>query len=441
MDGRGNILRLLAGPKRLNFVAVAIPLNPSRTMNVQALSPEYKIIDLTAIPVLNDADYEIEVFDERTILFFDALSKKIMSDASVNRLPEMVALAFWIRKTNLNKIKEDNIILFTQPNIISSPLGKVFHICPANVDTMFIYSLTVSALMGNRNILRISERMDAPQIRVLFQLVNELLTLPEFELFKSYISFISYSHDDAISTYISQKSNARIIWGGDNTIQTFRNFKPAPRTRDIIFADRVSIAVINCHAFNSLDENSKLELAEKFFNDAYTFDQKGCSSPQTVCFIGDKTDADKCLLQLTKLLSDVSKKRYQTDISSLASLKLNQMVDDTLSNLIVQKAGDNYTTFAITDERYNAMNLHSCGGGYFYAKRLSDIAELKKEISLKMQTIAYFGLDKRQLDALKEMAQGEGIDRIVPIGNALDFHYIWDGYNLLESLSRKVFVK
>lgn len=410
-------------------------------MDVQLLSPEYKIVDVTVIPALKGDSYELRIFDERTILFFDTLSKKIISDVSVNRLPEMVALAFWIRKANLNKIKGENSFLFTQPNVLVSPLGKVFHICPANVDTMFIYSLVVSVLMGNKNILRISERMDAPQVQVLFQLLNELLAQSEFGLFRSYINLISYSHDDAISTYISQESNARIIWGGDNTIQTFRNFKPAPRTRDIIFADRVSIAVIDCGYFNGLDEITKSVQTEKFFNDAYTFDQKGCSSPQTVYFIGDKTEFDNCLMQLTGLLSEISKKRYQTDISSLASLKLNQMVDDSLDKLIVNKTGDNYATFAIMNKDKNTRNLHSCGGGYFYAKQLLDIDELKKAISIKMQTIAYLGLDKKQLDILKEMAQGEGIDRIVTVGNALDFHYIWDGYNLLESLSRKVFVK
>ena len=31
-----------------------------------------------------------------------------------------------------------------------------------------------------------------------------------------------------------------------------------------------------------------------------------------------------------------------------------------------------------------------------------------------------------------------GIDRVVPIGNALDFNSIWDGYDLVEQFSRKV---
>jgi len=410
-------------------------------MNVQLLSPENKTIELQCIPVFNGNEYMVRAFDERTIHFFDTLAKKILAHPGINRLPEMVALAFWIRKANLNSIKEENNYLFKQTHVQLSPLGKIFHVCPANVDTMFVYSLAVSVLMGNKNVLRISERMDAPQIQIVFQLLNELLVQPEFELFQSYINLISYGHNDSISSYLSQKSNARIIWGGDATINTFRDFKPAPRTRDIIFADRVSAAVIDCNYFNGINESDKDFFAKKFFNDAYTFDQKGCSSPQTVYFIGDKIAFDNCLYQLAGRLSEISKGKYETDISSLASLKLNQMVDDTLADIITEKVGDNYSTFALLDKDNIDKNLHSCGGGYFYAKQLLNIGELKEMISVKMQTITYCGLNENQLEALKEMAQGEGIDRIVPIGEALNFHYIWDGYNLLESLSRKVFIK
>ena len=85
-------------------------------------------MEAQSIPALNNDIYTIKAFDDRTISFFDALSKKILAHSSINRLPEMVALAFWIRKSNLNKIKEDNSYLFKQPNVLLSPLGKVFHV-------------------------------------------------------------------------------------------------------------------------------------------------------------------------------------------------------------------------------------------------------------------------------------------------------------------------
>ena len=36
---------------------------------------------------------------------------------------------------------------------------------------------------------------------------------------------------------------------------------------------------------------------------------------------------------------------------------------------------------------------------------------------------------------------GKGIDRIVEVGNALDFNYIWDRYNLFSELVQKQYIK
>ncbi|PSK93974.1 acyl-CoA reductase [Taibaiella chishuiensis] len=413
-------------------------------MNVQLLTPERRDTDLNELPFFDTTTvYGLAPFDERTLAFFDTFSKKLLADRSVNRLPEIAALAFWIRRANLLQIQKENSHLFGQAHFSLSPLGRVFHVCPANVDTMFIYSLAVSVLMGNKNLLRISARMEAPQITFLFDTLNELLGLAEFALFRDYIHIITYPHNDAISTAISGRCNARVIWGGDSTIAAFRDFKPAPRTRDIVFADRVSLLCIDCNAFNELDAKGRENFARLFFNDAYTFDQKGCSSPQSVFLLGDEAAYETCVTEMVSLLSGAIAGRYDTDIASIASLKLNRMVDDTLDRTIDHKWGDNYVTFAAlrTQDATEAALPHSCGGGYFYTRRLDSVDGLLPFVDNKLQTVSYFGLDDTALDALVSLSRGEGIDRIVPLGHALDFNYIWDGYNLLEALSRKIYLE
>ncbi len=413
-------------------------------MNVQLLTPERQDIDLNELPFFDTTTtYDLAPFDERTLAFFDTFSKKLLADRSVNRLPEIAALAFWIRRANLLQIRTENSQLFGQRHFSLSPLGRVFHVCPANVDTMFIYSLAVSVLMGNKNLLRISARMEAPQITLLFDTLNELMKQAEFALFRDYIQIITYPHNDAISTAISGRCNARVIWGGDTTIATFRDFKPASRTRDIVFADRVSLLCIQCEAFNALGEKGRLDFARLFFNDAYTFDQKGCSSPQSLFLLGDEAAYATCVTEMVNLLSGAIATRYDTDIASIASLKLNRMVDDTLDKTIDHTWGDNYVTFAALNTTATQADvlLHSCGGGYFYTRRLAAIDDLLPFVSNKLQTVSYYGLDDAALDALVVLSRGEGIDRIVPLGHALDFNYIWDGYNLLEELSRKVYLK
>lgn len=413
----------------MNPVKLVCPDNPVAMMPDQ-------------LPVLASAAYHYAPFHEETIGFLDAYSKQILADKSINKLPEIAALGFWLRKSNINQLKSENQHLFSNSRVITSPLGKVLHICPANVDTMFMYSLAVSLLMGNKNIVRISSRMDAPHVQVLFSILNKVLADEKFSAFSSYVNLVSYERNDEISSFFSQSCNARVIWGGDQTVLSFKKLTSAPRTKDIVFADRVSVCCLNADAFLNLENNEKENalFLKNFFNDAYTFDQMGCSSPQTLFVIGNAETAKACIQHLQASLAGYLKTNYHTDVASLASLKLNRSVDDALDGNVKNKTGNNYITFLELDEKADVSSLHGCGGGYFYYKHIESTDELLQLQRSKLQTITYYGLDEAQLAGLRNLANGEGIDRIVPLGTALSFNYIWDGYNLFDELSKKLYI-
>ena len=85
-------------------------------------------------------------------------------------------------------------------------------------------------------------------------------------------------------------------------------------------------------------------------------------------------------------------------------------------------------------------NIHSYRGncGYFFeydAKKLSEIIPI---INNKFQTLTYFGLNKLLLKDFVIDNKLKGIDRIVPIGQALDISLTWDGFDIIGSLSRIV---
>lgn len=411
-------------------------------LEVSQLSPvPSSAILLKDLEIFDNSSYLLRPFDDIILDFFNAFSKNILSNRSINHLPEIAALGFWLRKANLNMLKEQNNHLFLNSFYRTSPLGKVFHICPANVDTMFIYSLTVSVLMGNKNILRVSSRMETPHVKMLFDVLNNTIQQEKFTIFKSYINIISYPHNDSISSSISESVNVRVIWGGDQTIKTFKKFRTSPRTKDIVFADRVSMLCIDCNSYLDLDEKEIKVVIRNFYNDAYTFDQMGCSSPQTIYFIGDENQYKKCVIKFQEDVSDYLKINYETDLASISSLKLNRMVDDAIEDVIVSQSGNNYIKFLELNTNVDESTLHGCGGGYFYVRNIISTTSLINLHTPKVQTVSYFGLKESDLEALFQLSNGEGIDRIVPLGQALNFNYIWDGYNLFDELSKKVFVK
>lgn len=413
--------------------------NQMKSLQVSQYSPNSENLLCANLRCFNASDYLLRPFDSRTIDFLDSLSKNILADKAVNRRSEITALGFWLRKSHLKRMFQDQERLLNDPIYKVAPLGKVFHVCPANVDTMFIYSMVVALLMGNRNILRISKRMDAPHILNLFEKLNQLMATQEFELFKDYINIVSYDHNDDISNYLSSASNARLIWGGDTTISTFQSFKKAPRTKDIVFADRISMMILDSESVLTCDGKSWDELLRNIYNDAYTFDQMGCSSPQTIFFLGGYKSCEKARKKLSKGLETLLLLEYKNDINSLASLKLNRIVDDALNGIILTHSGNNLFKLLELSETYDSGSLHGCGGGFFYYRDCEGISDLETLKVPKVQTVSYFGLSDESKMLLKELVYGEGIDRVVKIGHALNFHYIWDGYNLFQELSRKVY--
>jgi hypothetical protein len=78
--------------------------------------------------------------------------------------------------------------------------------------------------------------------------------------------------------------------------------------------------------------------------------------------------------------------------------------------------------------------------GLFYEFLAQDIKQISPAISNKFQTLSYFGINPLlALDLVKEMGIS-GIDRIVPIGQTLDFDLIWDGYELPAFYTRAISV-
>ncbi len=57
------------------------------------------------------------------------------------------------------------------------------------------------------------------------------------------------------------------------------------------------------------------------------------------------------------------------------------------------------------------------------------------------QTVTHWGIDAESLRGFAGLAGGRGLDRIVPIGEALAFDVVWDGFHLVDDMLRRVRVR
>ena len=69
------------------------------------------------------------------------------------------------------------------------------------------------------------------------------------------------------------------------------------------------------------------------------------------------------------------------------------------------------------------------------------LGDLRDWIRPDHQTMTYYGFARPVLQEFVEGLADRAIARVVPIGQALQFEGVWDGYSLLGELTRRVTVR
>lgn len=370
----------------------------------------------------------MQVYDDISCAFIAELSAEILKSPLARTYPDLSALAFWGRKANLQKLKE----AFGDT---AGRLGRglCFHIAPSNIPVNFAFTYLFGLLAGNANIVRLPSKT-FPQIDALCALMKKVLTrYPEIEM---RTAFVRYPRNNEITEAFCKIADARMIWGGDQTIENIKSLPASPRCVDIAFADRYSLAIIDGEAVLQADAEQMKRLAENFYNDTWLMDQNACSSPQIILWQNDSDEARK---KFWDAAFAVAEAKYALQ-DAVSVDKYTLFCTEAVSN-------DNAENFArngnlLYREEVKALTPdiinHRGKGGYFFEHSLKDVRELCAVITEKFQTITYFGIDATVLREELIAANIRGIDRIIPVGKAMDIDVIWDGHDLVRELSRIV---
>ena len=282
----------------------------------------------------------IKPFDESVCFFLNTLSKELNTTKEINKYPDLKTLAFWIRRKNLENLKNK----FLNSNLRFG-VGLVFHITPSNIPINFAYSLIFGLLSGNTNIVKVPSQ-NFNQISIFCRVVKKILKSKKFDKIRKMITVVRYSDQDQFTNYISSKCDARVIWGGDKTINNIRKFQIPTRSIDISFADRYSICIINSNEIVKINQKKLNKEVEKFYNDTFVVDQNGCSSPQLILWYGNKKNKAKDIFW--NALYNYTKKKY--DMPDIASLdKLNLLIENILNekNIVSEKKIWKYDLYII----------------------------------------------------------------------------------------------
>lgn len=367
-------------------------------------------------------------FDEEVTEFLNDVSKELMKDKDVKAFPDIVTLGFWLRKASVNGLKER----FCKDGEFRIGRGIAFHIAPSNVAVNYAYSLFTGLMCGNANIVRVPSK-DFPQVSI----INRILTkvLMQYPGLQDYVCLVRYDRDKEINDYFSALCDTRIIWGGDKTIEELRKSQLHSSATDITFADRYSLAIIDSDEYLRVENQDKLAL--EFYNDTYLSDQNACTSPRVVVWMGNS------ILQAKELFW----KNFHNLVSEKYRLQAVQAVDkltneyEVYATHIVElsrvQSPDNLISRVNTKVLKSELMEYRAHSGFFFEYDCKDILEIREFCdNVHCQTVGVIN-DASIVKPLIESGI-RGIDRVVKIGHTMDFDLLWDGYNLMERLTRTV---
>lgn len=374
-----------------------------------------------------------KVLSEEYLDFLDAVSKELMFLKDTKKNLDIFSFAIWLRKKNLQKIISE------YKNIKKGqvPLGQLFHIPSSNIPMSFAYTLIIGILTGNKNIVRIPEKSIeyAKKISRIF-----------IKLKKRYPSIVNnntlvyYKKNKKLTECLSLESDGRIFWGTDETINELKKVNSKPNSRDVFFNDKTSISIINLNKIFNLSQKNIIKLCRNFFNDTYLFDQNACTSPKIIIWIGKKNKKninifwEKLYLIIKKnytLTNFMATDKFFITTTFLAkNLKQNYKIKNFENNINVIEC----------KKLNNIKNLFS-RWGLFYEMKYNNIKEIKIPMSKNYQTISYFGLNKKQKEEIFRNNTLKNFNRIVPIGSTMNFQLTWDGYDLINYLTRRIEIK
>jgi hypothetical protein len=168
-------------------------------------------------------------------------------------------------------------------------------------------------------------------------------------------------------------------------------------------------------------------------------DQAACSSPQLVAWIGEDEEVRMAKMRLWPALVEIVADRYELKPVHAVDKYVDacQIAINNERVIAIECSGNLLYRIELSSV---SMDQDKCRGyfGTIHEVTLRAIEELSPIVNERYQTLTYFGFMPDEIRNLVASQNLRGIDRVVPVGSAIDIGVVWDGYDIVASLSREI---
>jgi hypothetical protein len=367
-----------------------------------------------------------------------ALSAAFLADPVLRRDAASVAVAYWMRRAQIERLAaEFERRVQAEPAVVRVPVGRVFHVAPANVDTLFIYSWALAFLCSNANVVRLSQER-TPVVEAMLDAIRAVAR--DHAVLGAGDRFVTYAHDAAATEAISAWCSHRVIWGGSETVAALRPLALNPHASERVFGNKFSYSVFAAARFLAAGADERARIASGFFNDLFWFDQMACSSPHLLFWVGSEAEIEPAIGAFeADLQAEADRRGFAPSAASAVQRRAFAFELAADTDVRVGLAHPGFVGIHVREA--GGLARETCGGGllrHYRLDRLDDLAGFAEEGD---QTVTHFGFGADELRELARRAGARGVDRVVPVGEALAFDVVWDGFDLLDDFTRRVRVK
>ncbi len=383
-------------------------LNASATMG-EFLKPERRVV---GHPLVTDYLFNV--------------SKTILRSKDCRDYPDVMTFGYFCRKSSIERVLNER-----EPISSRYGWGIAVHIAPSNVPVNFAFSFVFGLLSGNNNLVRLPS-YTWPQVELLISVFEAVAKSGKYDGLANNNVFVRTEHGSQELRRFIANCDALIVWGGNDTVATFRKMDKKPRCVELYFPDRKSSLVINACTLSGRDDAELKKLAGAFFNDTYLVDNNACSSPRRIFWIGESADVSMARTNFWQAVDGVIKsKGYKLNVIAKIDKYLDVMksVEIAKAPVKIEKISEDIWLTSRDEEALIGRF------GRFSESIFVGLDQAVKALDDDEQTLTYMGFDKEYVD--KIIVEVDVIvDRVVPVGAALDIGFMWDGVDVLQRLSR-----
>lgn len=375
---------------------------------------------------------------------FDAFATRLATPA-FSDVEGIAFLVTWLKRKSLESVLEtglgqrapalDGFVASGSRKLRAAPRGVVAQWIAGNIPTLAIFSFVLSALVKNVNLVRVPRESLAVVRRMLDAFADTSIatssgaTLSGRDVLDGASFFYFPGEDRPLHAALSLRADARVIWGGPDTLATVLSLPRHEHCEDIVFGPKFSIALVDAGGrrrvtFGQDDGGAALRAIVR---DVLLFDQAACSSPHILYVEGSLDDARAFGRAIAGELEKQTKRNPKRGIAEgTAAAILRLRTDYALSETrdVFASSTVDWTVLVDADGPVLSDGVQS---RTVFIRAVDDLRSVVSVVTPQVQTIGLLVDDPALAASLAESLALRGVSRLVRFGLMNVYDQPWDG--------------